>query len=110
MAIADHDLTVIQQWCAGRVPDHAKHQVEVIAVGAADSVTIVERRPDWMDPEAEWSESSCARLQRDATTTTWTLWWFDSDSRARRYVPSSFSSLGEALDEIERDPDGAFWG
>ena len=42
MAIADHDLTVIQQWCAGRVPDH--------------------------------------------------------------------SSLGEALDEIERDPDGAFWG
>ena len=107
MAISAADLTQIEQWCSDRTGETSQ-DVLVIAATAGNSVTLVERRPDWMDASAPWLETPAARLT--PRSGEWQLRWFDGSGRARLYDPPTFASLDDVLDAIEQDPDGAIWG
>ena len=44
MALPELDVARVQRWCAGRVPEHALHQVRVECEVAPRHLTIIERR------------------------------------------------------------------
>jgi hypothetical protein len=102
----------VRRWCADRVPEHARDQVNVECEVTARHLTIVECRAPW-SPSAgpEWTRFPIARLAYTKATRTWQLYHRDRNLRFHRYerVPPS-ETVTNLLTEVERDPTGIFWG
>ena len=61
--------------------------------------------------EMEWLRVPSARLGYSSGNGEWTLYWFDSNSKAHRYPDFEPSTkIQDLLDEIEDDPTCIFWG
>jgi hypothetical protein len=74
MALPELDVARVRRWCAGRVPEHALHQVRVECEVAARHLTIVERRAPWReDFGPQWTSVPIARLRYIAADTAWAL-------------------------------------
>lgn len=112
MALPELDVARVQRWCAGRVPEHALHQVRVECEVAPRHLTIIERRAPWReDFGPEWSSFPIARLRYSAADQAWSLSWRDRNLRFHAYdllAPSR--RVEDLLAEIDRDPTGIFWG
>ncbi len=112
MALPELDVARVQRWCAGRVPEHALHQVRVGCEVAPRHLTIIERRAPWReDFGPEWSSLPIARLRYTAANQAWTLYWRDRNLRFHAddlLAPSH--RVEDLLAEIDRDPTGIFWG
>lgn len=112
MALPDLDVARVRRWCAGRVPEHAFHQIRVECEVAARHLTIVERRAPWReDFGPEWTSFPIARLRYTAASKMWTLYWRDRNLRFHLYdrvAPSD--TIQELLAEVDRDPTAIFWG
>ena len=107
-AQADRALAV---FCERRVPAHARSQVRLEHQRRGVAVTLVERRPVWNDPSAEWTALPIARFKYAVDAGTWTLWCSDRNGRWRLYEPAKPRRLLEdLLGEVERDHTGIFWG
>jgi Protein of unknown function (DUF3024) len=106
------DVARVVRWCAGRVPEHALHQVRVECEVAARHLTLVEWRAPWReDFGPQWSSFPIARLRYSAADTAWALCWRDRNLRFHVYdrlEPSH--QVDDLLAEIGRDPTGIFWG
>jgi len=111
-ALPELDVARVQRWCAGRVPEHARHQVRVECAVARSHLTIVERRPPWRaNLGPDWTRRPIARLHYTKANKTWTLFWRDRNSRFHRYGRVEPSvNVGELIDEIDCDPTCIFWG
>jgi len=112
MVLPNPDVTRAQQWCAARVPEHARHQVRVECELAVRHLTIVERRAPWHEEFGpEWTSLPIARLRYTTATKVWTLCWRDRNLRFHAYdvLPPS-PRVEDLLTEIDRDPTGIFWG
>lgn len=75
-------------------------------------LTIVEcsRMPN-MEGEMDWLRVPSARLGYSPGSGEWTLYWFDRNSKVRRYPDFEPSTeIQDLLDEIEDDPTRIFWG
>ena len=109
-AIPDLDLARIKRYCDGRNdPDlDDKTRIEIQVRGR--TVTIVDRRPPWTKRSTDWIYETVARLRFDPESALWTLYWFDSNSRAHRYDLIDPGSIDELLGEIDEDPTNIFWG
>lgn len=105
------DLMRVQRWCAGRVPERARHQVRVDCDVALRHLTIVECRAPWQkDDDRECTRFPIARL-RYTKVKTWELYWRDRNLRFHAYDRiGSSANIDELLAEIDRDPTGIFWG
>lgn len=107
----DLDVARVQRWCAARVPEHARHQVQVECEIGERHLTIVERRAPWRDDAGpDWTNLPVARLRYAKTAKTWTPYWRDRNHRFHRYdrLPPS-AHVEDLLLEIDRDPTGVFW-
>jgi hypothetical protein len=106
------DVARVQRWCAGRVPEHARHQVRVECEVNGFCLTVFECRAPWReDLGSDWTRFPIARLRYAKGSKTWTLHWRDRNLRFHRYdriKPSA--NVSELISEIERDPTGIFWG
>ncbi|MGH3836161.1 MAG: DUF3024 domain-containing protein [Pseudonocardiaceae bacterium] len=106
------DVARVQRWCAGRVPERARHQVRVDCDVTHQHLTIVECRAPWReDDHHEWTRFPIARLRYIKVSKTWELYWRDHNLRFHAYDrigPSA--NIDELLAEIDRDPTGIFWG
>jgi len=112
MALPEVEVGRVQQWCAARVPEHARHQVRVECQVAPRHLTIVERRAPWHeDSGPEWTSFPIARLRYTAATKSRTLYWRDRNLHFHIYdlLPPS-DRVDDLLDEIDRDPTCIFWG
>ena len=59
----------------------------------------------------DWLQVSVAKLGWSGTTGMWTLYRFDSDSRAHRYeFLEPNPRVQDLLNEIDDDPTFVFWG
>lgn len=97
-------------YCARRIPPHARDQVGMGYKFRGNSVTLLERRPDFFDPD-EWVDTAIAQFRFDPESSMWTLFWADRNSRWREYYdiwPSK--NLDDLIEEVDDDPSGAFWG
>jgi hypothetical protein len=106
------DLARIRRYCEAQVPPEARDEIRIEHRIRGRTVTIVECRPPW-DASAgtEWTENEQARMKYDETTSAWTLYWFDRNSKAHRYdLLEPHQPIQRVLDEIEDDPTCIFWG
>jgi hypothetical protein len=110
--ISELDLRRIEQFCAARVPSHARDQVRLEMDVRGRNVTIIERRAPWRpDQGPDWSAQPVASLRWSAAQRRWTLYWMDSKSAWHQYRGAgAFPTVSEMLDELDRDPSGFFWG
>lgn len=114
MAIPEHEREFLEQvlshFCASCVPDHAKHQVELLHQKRGDALTLIERRPYFRDPSMH-TETPIARFRYLTKESCWALDWPDSNGRWHPYT-----GLGRErhflrlLQEVGSDPTRIFWG
>ena len=104
--LADLDIARVQRWCAGRVPDHARHQVRVECQIAPRHLTIVERHRPWRaDLGPEWTRFPIPSLRYSTADQTWTLSWRDRNHRVHIYdqlAPSN--QVEDILNELDPTP------
>jgi chorismate mutase len=106
------DVARVQDWCAARIPERVRDRLRVECDVATQYLTVVQCHPLWHgDPESEWVRSPVARFRFTKKSTTWSLYWRDSNSRFHRYDPlPPTSDIGALLTELEQDPTALFWG
>jgi hypothetical protein len=110
--LPDLDVARVRRWCEQRIPSHIKDQLRLECDITVRHLTIVECRPPWReDLGTEWTRFPIARLHYVKTTNQWSLYWRDRNLRFHKYdqLPPS-PSIGDLLDEIDRDPTHLFWG
>ncbi|MEQ0561451.1 DUF3024 domain-containing protein [Amycolatopsis sp. NEAU-NG30] len=102
-------LRQIERWCAQRVPERLRDRIRVECRTRGRTVTIVERRAPGQ-PEADWTEQKIAQLRLDDFG-IWSVFWADRTGRWLSYPDAPVASTPPALlAEIDRNPDGVFWG
>jgi Protein of unknown function (DUF3024) len=106
----DIDLAKIRRYCRSRVPAGLRSHVRVEADVRGLSVTIFDCRPPMHPSLTEWSKVRVAQLRYNASSHRWSLYWPDRNGRWHRYddLPAGF--IDYAINEIEQDPTGIFWG
>lgn len=100
----------VSEYCEGRVPAHARHQVRMSYEVRGNSVTLLELRRAFADP-SQWIEIKIAQLRYDPDVQQWSLFWSDRNERWHRYEHlRPQKNLDALLNEIDRDPACIFWG
>ena len=108
----EDDVTRVEEWCRGKVPEHARDRIRIECEVSGRDVTIVERHPPGSsDVGAEWSTSPVARLRYLKSRSAWRLYWPDRDQGWHEYGDLPFAHrVDDLLAEIDRDPTALFWG
>ena len=108
-----HQLAIqlLTDFCARRTPPEVCDHVRIEFAITGTKATIAERRPDFRDPQREWSELKVAALEYDAKTGTWELFAFNRNSRRMPYqrTPPT-AELAALIAEVDADPIRIFWG
>lgn len=100
---------IIGQYCANRIPEHARHQVKMSFDFRGDAVTLVEERPHWQNPD-QWTRTPIAQFRYDSRTERWSLFCSDRNSRWHNYQARPTKDIRLLLREVDADPTGIFWG
>ena len=97
-------------FCQERIPDHQRSQIKVYYEVRGYDIKIIETRPHYMK-STEWTETPIARLKYDPDTMEWQLYWMRASGKWGKYVwLKPTKNIQSLVDEIARDPHGAFWG
>ena len=101
---------ILSPYCEKRIPPHARHQVRMTYSFRGNSVTLIEERPAFGQPET-WVKIPVAQFRYDEKNKEWTLYCVDRNSKWHVYdeiEPTiDFESL---LQEVDDDPTRIFWG
>jgi hypothetical protein len=101
---------VVGPLCGRRSPAHAHHQVRTEYRVEDQGVLIVEVRVVWDDP-SRWMEHGVAKLKFNRKAGEWRLFWQRASLRWESYEPlASSRDLAILVEEIDRDPNGCFFG
>jgi hypothetical protein len=93
-----------------RPPPHVRDQVDLIHRFEGQSVTLIEVRPFWRDPE-QTTESGIAKATYVKRSKLWKVYWMRADLRWHRYDPiPEVASLAEFLELVDQDAHAAFFG
>lgn len=111
-SIPETDLARIRRYCESESPAEHRDRLRVEYRVRGRTVTIVECRPPWREElDPDWTEVPQARLRYDESSSAWTLYWFDRNSRAHLYdLIDPHQPITRLLAEIDRDPTCIFRG
>lgn len=100
----------LSAYCAKKVPPRFSDKLKIGFRFRGNNVTLFESRPFYADPQ-QWVEIVVAQFRFDESTSLWTLYWPDRNSRWNYYVDLDPSRKFEKLlKEVDDDPTGIFWG
>ena len=100
----------LSQYCTGKNPVHASHEVRLIFKIRGNGVTLYESRRAFRNPST-WVNISIAQFRYDNETNQWTLYYADRNSRWHPYtVTEPNANFDDLLNEVDRDPTKIFWG
>jgi hypothetical protein len=100
----------LQDYCAQKVPEHARNQLRVGFKIRGNSVTLFEERPAFPDP-SQWVDIVVAQFRYNPSCREWTLYCADRNSRWHEYDDlEANKDFDVLLREVEEDPTGIFWG
>lgn len=112
MAVPEHALRQVEEYCASRVAEDLRDQVRVECSARGRAITIAERRPPWSpDLGSQWTEVKVAQLRYDEGRDAWSLFCSDANCRWHEHEERGpTKEVGALLTEIDDDPAGIFWG
>lgn len=114
MALPDTDIARARRWVEARNVEIGELSNEMRVEMDIDprAITILECRPPWREEYGpEWTRQKIARLRYTASTSAWTLYWPDRNSKFHRYEGlRPTPNLQRLLDEVDADPTCIFWG
>jgi len=101
---------VLSTYCEQKIPMEFRDRLKLAFTFRGHSVTLFEERPAFRKPET-WVQHKVAQFRMDKETFEWSLFWAD---RNGRWLPHTefgpTRSFEHALAEVERNPNGMFWG
>ena len=93
-----------------RPPPHIREKLDYRADIRGTTITIVSVRPRFDDPSLK-IDHPIARVRWIGTKKKWQMYWMRADLKWHAYKPASgVKSIGDALEEVDRDPHGCFFG
>lgn len=112
--LPDAAVQLIRRWAEERTPAEFRDRMQVDVEVQPRGLTIVEcsLMPNVDgDVDVDWLRVPTARLSYSSGTGNWTLYWFDRNSKVRRYPDfGPTTDIQLLLDEIDDDPTCIFWG
>jgi len=97
-------------YCEEKIPEWVRDKVKINFKLRGNSVTLVENRPFYMDPN-KWTESVVAQFRYNPHSGMWTLYCADRNGRWHLYDYAKPSKNFDAmLEAVEKDRTGIFWG
>ncbi|MQA07990.1 MAG: DUF3024 domain-containing protein [Pseudonocardiaceae bacterium] len=109
--ISEFAVRQVERWCTRKVPERLRDEIRVECKRRGNAVTIVERRAPWSRSIGpDWTEQKIAQL-RLGDDGLWSVYWADRNGKWLSYpgVPEANSPM-PLLEEIDRNPNGVFWG
>jgi hypothetical protein len=106
VAIPKSDLARIEAYCADRVPEWAREQVQVTHTVRAGTVTVIETRPPW-NGVGEWTRRPIGQLRHDPSG--WTLWWPDRRGRWHPDDTPAAATVDPLLAVLDDPAKPPFW-
>jgi hypothetical protein len=107
-AEAERDL---KSFCEKNLPPEIKTKLRYSFKFRGNDVTLFEERPPWDGRGNKWTQASVARFRYEAESNKWSLYWQRAN---RRWLKCDWitpkARFRDALDEVKRDPYGAFFG
>ena len=114
MALPEHTQALVTQrltrYCEERIPAHARDQVRLGFRLRGQTVTLYEERPAFEQPDL-WVDIVVAQFRMDKQTFEWSLYWADRNSKwlpHKEFTPTR--NFEVALEEVDANPNGMFWG
>ncbi len=103
----NHELT---EFCAARIPEHAKSQVRLDFQVEGNAVTLFENRIHYRIPN-QWTKAKIAQFRYNTGNKLWTLYWWRHTEKWYLYeVKEPTADFSNLLAEVSNDPTGIFWG
>jgi hypothetical protein len=100
----------LKKYCEEKVPERVRDRVRVEFKIRGDNVTLLERRPAFMNPDI-WVSIPVAQFRYNPDNKKWYLYWCDRNSRWHFYFDlEPTANLDALIREVEEDPTGIFWG
>jgi len=101
---------LLQQLIDRRVPPRVRNEIRMSVETRGNSVTLFEDRPVWRMP-GQWTHGKIAQFRYDPTSDRWTLYWSDRNGRwLRNPTTRPTTNIAALIQEVDKDPAGAFWG
>jgi hypothetical protein len=111
VAVPELAVRRIKNYCADKTPAELRDQMRLEVDVRGNSVTISDCRRLWLDEPGEWTRMRIAQLRYDPSTSMWSLYWADRNSRWHRYDDlEATMDLDEVIAEIDGDPTCIFFG
>jgi hypothetical protein len=108
--LPDLDLQRLRRFCARRAPDHLRDEVRLELTVRGSRVTVLERRPPYLDRAGDWTSRPIAQLRYDGMG-RWTLFFRNRQGGWTEYFDLAPGQPMEVIiNEIDNDPTAAFWG
>lgn len=99
----------LDEFCQ-RIPMHVRPELTNLYRFKGNSVTLIERRPDFQDRDHH-TELEFAKFVYSSKHATWSLQWRDRKGRWHAYDGfQSVARFGALLDEVISDPTAIFFG
>lgn len=93
-----------------RPPPQIRGELDYRADIKGSDLMIVEVRPAFEDPD-QFVEHPVAKVKWVSSRMVWRLFWMRADMKWHSYVPlPEAPTVRAVLDEVDRDPNGCFFG
>jgi Protein of unknown function (DUF3024) len=105
-------VEIVRRWANDNTPEEFRGRMRVEVEETPRGLTIFEcSLVPGVDGEMLWLRVPIARLAYASGRREWTLYFIDSNDKARRYPDFEPSTnIRDLLDEIDDDPTCIFWG
>jgi len=102
---------LLTAFCEARIPAEYRDEVRLEHKIRGRSITLFECRPHWRDASQPWSHMPVAQMRFDPDGHCWKLFCSDRNGKWWSYEPfPAAKKLEELIEEIDVDPNAAFWG
>ncbi len=114
MGFSEFELKYIEnlvgKLCKRRSPSHLRAQFRATYAVEEHNVTVYEERASWNNPR-EWMSSGIARFKYNRKQNIWKLYWMGQNLKWCPYGPLPESTrIDRLVVQVDKDPDGAFFG